>query len=134
MPATPWQAFGSADPDADFIALLSYLPLKSHWRIPSLLTYMLQVNKQLAQSNGLLGYTLLAQPFSKRFWTLSAWQNDAALRAFVQHPPHLQIMAALAPHMDKTHFVRWSVKGSALPLQWDDALRRFAADPSRPGA
>jgi hypothetical protein len=32
-------------------------------------------------------------------------------------------MSALAPHMDKTSFVRWTVKGSDLPLRWDDALR-----------
>jgi hypothetical protein len=26
--------------------------------------------------------------------------------------------------MDKTKFVRWTVKPSELPLQWDDALGR----------
>jgi hypothetical protein len=48
------------------------------------------------------------------------------LRAFVQHPPHLRIMVALAPHMDETKFVRWTVKGSRLPLQWDEALPRLS--------
>jgi quinol monooxygenase YgiN len=134
MPASPWRVFSSPDPNSDVVALLSYLPLKSYWRIFLLLFYLSQTVKQLAQSNGLLGYALLAHPFSKRFFTLSAWENDAALRSFVQHPPHLHIMAALAPHMAKTHFVRWTVKASALPLQWDDALRRFHSDPSRPGA
>lgn len=95
---------------------------------------MRQIVKQLAQSDGLLGYALLAHPFSKRFFTLCAWQNDSALRAFVQYPPYLNIMTALAPHMDKTHFLRWTVKGSALPLQWDDALLRFASDPSGPAS
>jgi hypothetical protein len=38
-------------------------------------------------------------------------------------------MTALAPYMDKTDFVRWMVKGSELPLQWDDALRRFSSGP-----
>ena len=89
--------------------------------------------KQLARAEGLLGYSLLAQPFSKRFFTLSAWQNDVVTRTFVQHPPHSHVMTALIPHMDKTHFIGWTVRGSALPLQWDDALRRFASDPSRPG-
>jgi hypothetical protein len=36
---------------------------------------------------------------------------DAALHAFVQDPPHVRLMAALAPHMNKTKFVRWTVKG-----------------------
>jgi heme-degrading monooxygenase HmoA len=108
--------------------LLSYLPLKSYWRIFPFVFYTAQVMKQLASAQGLLGYSLLARPFSKRFWTLSAWENDEALRAFVQHPPHQRIMAALALHMDKTKFMRWTVKGSQLPLQWDDALSRFRDD------
>jgi len=27
--------------------------------------------------------------------------------------------------MDKTKFLRWTVKGSQLPLKWDEALRRM---------
>ncbi len=69
------------------------------------------------------------RPFSKRFWTLSAWEGEAALQAFVEHPPYVRVMAALTPHMNKTKFVRWMVKGSQLPLQWDDALRRFSSSP-----
>jgi heme-degrading monooxygenase HmoA len=85
--------------------------------------------RQLAAAQGLLGHSVLARPFSKRFWTLSAWENEAALRAFVQHPPHVRLMAALTPHMGETKFVRWMVKGSQLPLRWDDALRRFVGSP-----
>ena len=43
-------------------------------------------------------------------------------------------MTSLAPHMGKTHFVRWTVKASALPPQWNDARRRVVSDPSRPAA
>jgi quinol monooxygenase YgiN len=125
MPASPWRTFGAPDPNGEFVALLSYLPLKSCWRELPFFLYTAQVVKQLASAEGLVGYSVLARPFSKRFWTLSAWKTEAALRAFVNHPPHVRIMTALTPHMDKTDFVRWMVKGSELPLQWDDALRRF---------
>ena len=125
MPASPWRNFGAPDPNGDFVALLSYLPLKNYLRVFPFIVYTAQVMKQLAAAHGLVGYTLLARPFSKRFWTLSAWANEEALRAFVQHPPHVKIMTALAPHMGKTEFVRWAVKGSELPLRWDDALRRI---------
>ena len=82
--------------------------------------------KQMASAEGVLGYSVLARPLSKRFWTLSAWKDDAALRTFVQYPPHVRIMTALTPHMGETKFVRWTVKGSELLLHWDDALRRFS--------
>jgi quinol monooxygenase YgiN len=125
MPASPWRTFGAPEPNGNFVVLLSYFPLKSYWRMPSLFRYTAQVEKQLASAQGLLGYSVLARPLTKRFWTLSAWKNVDALQAFVQHPPHVRLMAALAPHMDKTKFVRWTVKGCDLPLRWDKALRRL---------
>ena len=124
MPETPWRTFRAPNPNGDFVALLSYLPLKSYGGVLTLAIYAVQVVKQLATADGLVGYSLLARPLSKRFWTLSAWESEDALRAFVQKEPHLRIMTVLAPHMDKTKFVRWVVKGSELPLRWDDALRR----------
>ena len=124
MPASPWRSFGSPAPDDDLLAVLSYLPLKSYGRLLPFVVYTVQVVKQLAASDGLIGYSLLARPFSKAFWTLSAWRSEDALRTFVRSAPHVRIMTALASHMDQTKFVRWPVKGSQLPLQWNDALRR----------
>jgi quinol monooxygenase YgiN len=129
MPASPWRTFGPPDPNSDSVALLSYLPLRTYWRVPAFLLYTAQVVKQLASAQGLLGYSVLARPLSKRFWTLSAWKDEAALRAFVQHTPHVRLMAALAPHMGETKFVRWTVKDFQLPVRWDDALRRFPNSP-----
>ena len=112
MPASPWRTFGPPAPEQDYVALLSYLPLKSYWRIPVCFFYTAQVVKQLASAPGVLGYSVLARPLSKRFWTLSAWKDYSALQAFVQYPPHVRIMTALTPHMGETKFVRWTVKGS----------------------
>jgi quinol monooxygenase YgiN len=84
------------------------------------------VVKQLASAEGVVGYSVLAHPLSKRFWTLSAWKEEAAVHAFVQHPPHVRIMTALTPYMGKTKFVRWMVKGAQLPLSWEDGLRRLS--------
>jgi quinol monooxygenase YgiN len=105
---------------------LSFLPLNSYWRIPHFFLYTAQVTKQLASAEGMLGYSVLARPLSKQFWTLSAWKNEAALRTFIQCPPHVRIMTALTPHMGETKFVRWMVKGAQLPLSWQGALRRLS--------
>jgi quinol monooxygenase YgiN len=48
--------------------------------------------KQLASAEGVLGYSVLARPLSKQFWTLSTWKDEAALHAFVQYPPHVRII------------------------------------------
>jgi len=73
MPASPWRTLSATDPNGEYVALLSYLPLKSNWRIPHFFFYTAQVVKQLASAQSLLGYSVLARP--KRFWTLSAWKD-----------------------------------------------------------
>ena len=82
------------------------------------------IQRQLRASRGLIGYSLRARLAVKQFWTLSAWEDEAALLGFVRASPHVEIMTTPAPYMGKTSFVRWKVKGSELPLDWDEALKR----------
>ena len=124
MPAKPWRSLSKIELEREYLALLTFLPLKSFWRLPAFVLATAAVTKQLAAAQGLIGYSLLARPLTKNFWTLSVWLDEASLQAFIHHPPHVRLMASLTPHMRKTRFVRWTVKGSQLPLLWDDALRR----------
>jgi len=124
MPELPWETRSGAVPERDYVALLSYLPLNSGWRIPWLLLHAARIRQQLRGSSGLIGYSLRAQLAAKRFWTLSVWEDGAALHTFVAAPPHVAIMKALAPHMGRTRFARWTVKGSDLPPRWEEALKR----------
>jgi quinol monooxygenase YgiN len=124
MPASPWRSFRKADPEREYLALLSFLPLKSFWSFPAFARGTLGIMKQLGAAEGLIAYSVLARLLAKHFWTLSVWSDEAALKSFVNHPPHVRLMASLTPHMGQTRFVRWTVNGSGLPLVWDDALRR----------
>jgi hypothetical protein len=45
---------------------------------------------------------------------------------FVAKVPHSESMKAMAPFMGKTKFAQWKVVGSALPLRWDEAIRRMS--------
>jgi quinol monooxygenase YgiN len=124
MTETPWQSYSCAAPERDYIALVSYLPLNSAWSLPRLVVYSTRIQRQLRTSSGLIGYSLRARLAAKQFWTLSVWEDGAALQAFVAEPPHVAVMKAMAPYMGATRFVRWNVKGAELPLRWDDALSR----------
>ncbi len=122
--ALPWRFFGSAESDRQYVALLSFLPLKHGWRIPWFLLHTVRIMNQLPKTRGLVGYSLRAQLLAKRFWTLSVWEDESALTGFVHAQPHTQTMDVMMPHMGETKFVTWSVKGSEIPLSWDDALKR----------
>jgi len=68
---------------------------------------------------------LLAKPFAKQYATLSVWESEAALDAFVRQHPHGELMRTLRPLMSETRFVTWHVPGGDASPSWDDALERL---------
>jgi hypothetical protein len=87
--------------------------------------FSLQVQKQLARSEGLIGYSLNSDVRRLHFWTLSVWQDRMALSEFVHANPHQEIMRKTVPLMGETKFVYWKVDGTEIPLRWDEAKARL---------
>jgi len=112
------------DAGREYIALLSYLPLKSYLRIPLFFRFTYDIYRQLLASSGAVGFSLRAKVLSREFWTLSVWESDRALMEFVANMPHGKIMKALAPHIGAVAFTRWKMLGSGIPPRWDDAMHR----------
>lgn len=134
MPAIPWRQRTEPHPDQRYLIMASRLPLHSYATIPRFLRMTVAVTRQLEHSDGLVGYSLLAQPTHKTFWTLSAWQDRPALHAFVRALPHMRIMTTLRPHMEPTRFTTWDAPGSSLPISWPDAIEHLNSAPSRGSA
>jgi quinol monooxygenase YgiN len=133
MPPLPWRTKSQPDPGRSYLVMASRLPLRSRRTVPQFLRLTLSVVRQLERTEGLVGYTLLAQPMKKTFWTLSAWTDQTHLDAFVRAMPHLAIIRKLRPHMGQTRFTFWTVKGSALPITWDEAIDRLMSASATPG-
>jgi hypothetical protein len=76
------------------------------------------VRRQLAQSDGLVGYSLNANVTRKTFLTVSAWTDQASLDAFARAMPHAGIARRLQPHMEPTTFRSRTAPGSAIPISW----------------
>ena len=126
MPAmdSPWIRFATPDVNREYFALLSHLPLNKYRAIPAFLKFSFQIQKQLRTTPGIIGYSLRAKLLSRNFWTLSAWTDEKPLMDFVAKIPHEQAMKAMISHMGPTKFTKWQVLGSALPLQWEEAMKR----------
>ena len=123
-----WKFFKDADEAREYVVLLSYLPLKKFRTIPRFLRATSKIEKQLSESQGLIGYSLHAELLKKKFWTLSVWEDRKSLGAFVSHLPHRQTMIDLAYAMSQTKFTDWAVKGSDVPPDWDGAKRHMASE------
>jgi hypothetical protein len=127
MPAIPWARLAEPDPDRVYVVLASRLPLRGYRHIFSFLRATRAVRRQLAATEGVVGYTLDAKPLSKTFWTVSAWESEEMLQRFSEVDPHRSTVAEIRPRMLKSTFVSWTVPGSELPPTWADARRRVAA-------
>ena len=126
MPALPWKSLGRVDPAREYLVLLTSLPIKRGWRVPWFMLHTYRIAAQLRQTRGIIGYSLLARPLRKHFWTLSVWEDESALRAFVEAGAHRVTMRAMTPHMGETHFVRRKIRGADVPPSWNDALDRWS--------
>jgi hypothetical protein len=133
MPPLPWRTTLPALPHQEYLVMASRLPLRSHRTIPRFLGLTVSVARQLEDTSGLVGYSLLAQPVRKTFWTLSAWTDRDALNTFVRTMPHLAVMGKLRTRMGPTRFTTWTAPGSALPIPWDDAIERLMGSSATEG-
>jgi hypothetical protein len=132
VPTVPWRHRLTPVPDGEYLVMASRLPLRSPVQVPHFMGLTVTVVRQLEHTEGLVGYSLRAQPLAKTFWTLSAWTDDAALGLFARRMPHAAVMAKLHPHMGPTRFETWTCRGDELPVAWDDAVERLMRPTSSP--
>ena len=125
MPTLPWTA-PKPPPrplDSPATVMASRLELRRLRDVPSFLAAALRIRRQMLAAPGVLGLSLIARPLHRTFWTLSAWQDQAALRAATGRQPHVQIMKHFRPLMAASSFVTWTA--TDLPIPWDEARRRL---------
>lgn len=118
----PWTVVATSAGDREYLALITYLPMKRFRMIPRFLRYSGAVSKQLEGTRGLLGFAFRAKILAREFYTLSVWEDETALDDFVRAEPHRGTMGTMRPHMAETKFVRWTLKGSEVPPSWREAI------------
>jgi heme-degrading monooxygenase HmoA len=122
---SPWKSLVALEPDREYVVLASSIPPRKVSSTRRLFNGASAVRKQLAGTDGVVGFALLARPLKKQYATLSVWRDEHALAAFSDARPHRELMAELGPEMGPTKFVRWTINGSDGRPSWDDALARL---------
>lgn len=127
MPDIPWSGTGELESGRTYVVMASYLPLARLRSTPRFFRAVAAIRKQLPTAEGLVGYSLRAHPLSRRYWTLSVWNDRAALHEFMRTAPHVGVMTSLKPHMRATKFVQWEITAAEGRPDWAAALERLAA-------
>ncbi len=124
MLIAPWKELAKPDASKEYLAIVTYLPVKHYRTVPSVAKHSYKVEKQLIETQGLIGYSMGSKPWSKQFWTVSVWEDEAALMAFAFSGAHKDTMSRLYTDMGATKFARWKVLGADVPLAWEIALEK----------
>ncbi|MFF7128608.1 DUF3291 domain-containing protein [Streptomyces sp. NPDC016566] len=126
MPTLPWNTVNTPAPDAEAFVMASRLEVRSLKDVPRFFLKSLVAWRQVSGAPGAYGASLIAEPFKRTFWTLSAWQDKDALYTYARTEPHKSIMTGLRSTMKQSVFTFWEVPAAGLPIDWSDAKRRLA--------
>src|SRR5439155_2167085 len=99
MIAMPWEARAEPDSDRDYVAVVTYLPMRRVLALPRWARSIRAVQKQLDQARGLVGYSLRVNPLQLKFWTLSVWEDEDRLGEFLRNLPHAAVMRRFGPRL-----------------------------------
>ena len=128
VPGKPWRSFATPEPGRTYVALATELHLTRWRRLPAFARHTLGSVRQLASSPGAMGYSLRAAPHRRRFWTVTVWEDEAAMRRYVREQPHRAAMRWLQASDGGTfRSTQWDVDGAAVPPSWEVAGSQLAA-------
>ena len=102
------------------------LRLRRWTLLPVFLWRAVPIKVKAERSPGNLGVQLLND---KRytFWTCTAWDSEAAMRAFMLGTPHGPAMRKLLEWCDEASTVHWTQGSAELPT-WAEAHERMQAE------
>jgi hypothetical protein len=106
MAETDWSPFVKPVPNKEYVALLTYLPIKS---LTTVFYDSRRIQTQLKPARCLIGYSLLARLMAKRFWVLSVGGMTSCLRNSPTSNPSGSYTDH-APLHGGSDFIQWCVK------------------------
>ena len=104
----------------------TYLPVRSHRGAHALRVLSGKIAGSLSEADGLVRFGLLARPWSRKHWTVSAWRDETSMRAWLTTPLHAEAMEQFQDwRAPGAAFVDWC--GEDAPVDWATVMSRLAA-------
>jgi heme-degrading monooxygenase HmoA len=91
--------------------------------LPAFLVDTLLSARQVKRAEGYLGGRMLADR-RQTYWTMTAWTDAAAMRAYMTAGPHRRAMPKLMRWCDQASIAHWVQDDATLPA-WEEADRRM---------
>lgn len=105
---------------------ITRLRIRSARFLPAFLIDTWLSARQVRRAKGYRGGRMLADR-RRTYWTMTAWDDAASMRAYVTAGPHRRAMPKLMRWCDQASIVHWVQDDATLP-DWNDADRRMRAE------
>jgi heme-degrading monooxygenase HmoA len=91
------------------------------------------IKTQLDGQPGFIGQSLRANMPGRERWTMTVWEDEASMLAFVVSDAHLAAMGQSTTVIDGVYSAAWWVDAEELPVSWSDAVEKLnEAAPDEP--
>lgn len=105
---------------------ITRLRIRSVRFLPAFMVDTWQSMRQVKRAAGYRGGALLADR-QRTYWTMTAWDDAAAMRAYMTSGPHRRAMPKLMRWCDQASIAHWTQDGDTLP-DWHEADRRMRSE------
>ena len=102
---------------------LTRLRIRSMWFMPGFGWHAMRSNSQVKRAQGFLRGGLLPDR-ERTFWTMTMWDSQESMRAFLLTGAHKKAMPKLLDWCDEASVAHWEQEDEALP-SWEEADRRM---------
>jgi heme-degrading monooxygenase HmoA len=102
---------------------LTRLRVRSYRYLPQFVWQALKTGRQAERSSGFLGGKLLRES-KNTFWTITAWDSEADMRAYRNAGAHRAVMPRLLEWCDEASVAHWHQETPDLP-SWHEAHQRL---------
>lgn len=125
--ALPWTTASTApDPASACTVFAARLPLRSRRALPGAVRHAARIRRRLRAAPGLIGHTVAVDVAAATLWTVSAWDDRAALTRFERSAAHRAAKNDLRERLTPSTFAVWDCPVRDLPLRWTEIRNRLA--------
>ena len=107
------------------------LRVRSFYFLPQFIWGTIRSANQAEHSAGFLGGKIVRMPRNV-FWTVTAWESEAAMNAYRVAGAHLRAMPKLLKWCDEAAVAHWSQDSAEIP-SWPEAHRHMLTEGSSEG-
>jgi quinol monooxygenase YgiN len=125
MPTMPWSPVAPVNPSTDYLIMATRFTVVHRHDLARVLAATNTLWSGFGRTPGLIGYSLSSSVIRGTLATLSAWENQDTMHAFVRGPAHQEVIARTRERLRESTITSWQAAGADVPPDWATAEREL---------